>query len=74
LTDIDPDFLAELRQAEAASRARAMSRDAKQNLLKRSGWRPDEGNLWKSRGGLVTSFGDAVQTQIFADLNRTRRR
>jgi hypothetical protein len=74
MNDIDPDFLAELRRAEAVSRAKAMSRDRKLNFLGRSGWTHVDGNRWRARDGSVTSFSNAVQIQILPDLNKARRR
>jgi hypothetical protein len=67
MTDTD-NLLDTLRQAEAASRTRAMSRDEKLGFLKRRGWQRADGNHWRSRDGSTTSFANAVRIQILADL------
>jgi hypothetical protein len=64
----DDTFLAELRYAEAASRARRMSREKKERYLKSRGWANTVGNRWQSRDGIDASFGNAVVTQMLADL------
>jgi hypothetical protein len=64
----DDSMLDTVRQAQAASRTRAMSRDEKLGFLKSNGWRRAHGNHWQSRDGITTSFANAVRLQVLADI------
>jgi hypothetical protein len=68
----DDTFLAELRYAEAASKARRMSKQQKERLLRSRGWANNIGNRWTSRDGTDASFGNAVVCQLLIDLERSK--
>ena len=62
---IDRTTLDTLRQI-AAAKAGAMSHHEKVAYLRSRGWRPERGNRWQARNGVVASLANAVRLQALA--------
>jgi hypothetical protein len=64
----DGNTLDTLRQIRAAE-VQTMTKYEKVAYLKSKGWRNADGNRWRNRDGLYTTFASAVTTQMLADLD-----
>jgi hypothetical protein len=65
MTDLSDDTLRQVRTAEV----QAMGRDQKLRWLRSRGWRSAGNNRWRSRNGMLASFGNAVHIQLMAELD-----